>query len=635
MSGPTLRFTYDGLQLAPAPKINVTKEPIYTGGGDNIMGLNYKVELNGYALNELNVAPGMPGALLTLDMAHDILHRNGKTLLIWDLCRNMPYMTATGGKLISWSTEEGQWYNYVKYNATFEFSDLSFNSRIGSSVGYNFDSVSVQDPNIATAMMGLKSFNDNWNFVVPESEAYMYYTRLAYIDQESNDPVYSAEDYSQIQVSYNISATGKNYYLLGDVAMSAWELAKNFVQYKLYHQIAMFRNGGLLTETPFANTFYSSREFGNNVNQAITSNVNFQAIPVIPPVLDRSIIDRYSIYNETIDCSTSESDGSFSATYNCTIKRFDPYLGIPQNSVHTFTSSYQQDRDFRSQNRTITINGSLQGMLRTNIIADINDGQNLILPQNGTFYNVGMDTVSKFGNAYEDFVNCIVNPEIDDLADNFKKVLAINYQSLFPASIDPVNFPCIQQRGYNFLYQILAEPKSFSANYNYRSGTVEYTATYDTERACAAERGFESMTITEDDALPLYAEHTIVGRTRGSLFQNLNTNKVKTITISFQGVTKRKCGSTNPFSIRPDDLADPDFDGLALNPCDTETYTELPDTPMLIYEATEQAAILAGSPLIERSFDTTYNPADGSYSISKSYYSVINEPPNDNLCVDP
>ena len=56
---------------------------------------------------------------------------------------------------------------------------------------------------------------------------------------------------------------------------------------------------------------------------------------------------------------------------------------------------------------------------------------------------------------------------------------------------------------------------------------------------------------------------------------------------------------------------------------------------MLIYEATEQEAILAGSPLIERSFDTTYNPADGSYSISKSYYAVINEPPNDNVCVDP
>jgi hypothetical protein len=628
---PNLTFRYDGLILEPAPNISVTKEPIYIGADENLIGFIYKVNLNGYASSKLlsndsNIT-NMPRGLSSLDIIKNILHRNGKVLSIYDNCRNQDYLIASGGKLISFNVEEGNWYNYVKYNASFEFSDLSFYSAYyGWSTGINADSIAAQDSLMAELMFKLKSYSDSWNFTVPEEESYMYYTRIAYVD-DSGYPAVSTEDYSQIQVSYTINATGKNFYNINNTATSAWEMAKYFVQYKMYNQIAMFRNGGLLSETPFINSNYNSFEDGNAANQAITSNVGFQAVPAIPPILDYSIVGRYAIYNETIDCSTSESEGSFSATYNCILKRFDPSIAAPQNSIHTFSMSYSQERSSQSQNRVLSINGSVQGLLRTNIIANFNDGQTFILPPNGTFYNIGNDTVSKFGNAYEDFVTFISNTEIDDLRDNFKYVLGINYSNLFPATDQ--NVPCIRDRGYNFLYQVLAEPRNFNVSYNYSQGTVEYNATYDTERACAAERGFQSMTITEDDAVPLYAEHTVVGRTRGSLYQNLNTNKAKSITISFQGVTKKTCGSGNPFSIRPDELANAGFTGISKDPCNTAAYTELPLTVQNIYAFTEFGARTLGRPLIITSFTTTYNPADGSYDVSKTYLVTPKQPTND------
>ena len=629
MHNSPLQVYYDEMEIIPSPKINISKDPIYVG--DTQIGANYQIELNGFALSTIIGESNMPKSLADLDAIQFALHKNGKTFRVWDNCNQANFLVATGGKIVSFNVEEGNWYNYIKYSATLEFSDIVVNGyNIETSTGINIDTVPVLDTHMASLLFKLKSYNDNWSFTVSDSDAYMYYTRMAYEDS-GGEPAISMEDYSQIQVSYTVNATGKTFYNLTNTATAAHETAKNFVQYKLYHQIAMFRNGGILSETPFMNTNFNSVEVGNAVNRSLTSNVNFQAIPVVPPILDRTIVDRYAIYDETIDCSTSETDGTFSATYTCVLKRLDTTIPAPRNSVHTYSMTYEQTRDFRSQNRTLSINGSLKGMLLTNILANINDGQNFILPPQGPFFGIGNDTVSKFGNAYEDFTSFIVNTEIDDLKDNFKYVLGINYENLFPANARQ-QMPCIQERGYNFLYQVLAEPKSFNANYNYTQGTVEYSASYDTDRACAAERGFQSMTVSEDDALPVYAEHTIVGRTRGALTQNLNTNKAKSITISFQGVTKKTCGKRNPFSVRPDDLADPDFDGLSLNPCDTEAYTELPETVLNIYYFTELAAYNEGRPLVVRSFATTYNPADGSYDVSKTYMVLPVNTPTNELC---
>lgn len=625
---------YDGLVIEPAPQINITKTPIYVGADQNMIGYTYQVNLNGHASSNLlsdPQAPRMSNSVYRVDQIKNILHRNGKQLSLWDNCNNKQFILGLGGKLTSFDTQSGDWYNYIQYTATLEFNELFiYGESVSTSIALN--TVSVQDPVLYNRMLKIKTYDDNWNFTIPEEEAYRYYSRLANVDSVGDGSIaYSAEDYTQINVSYTINATGKHYYGIDNTTKAAWEAAKDFVQYKLYHQIAMFRNGYPLSETNFANTSYNSNEYGNQMNQAITSNVQFQQIPVVPPILDKSIADRYAIYNETIDCSTSETAGTFTATYNCVLKRYDPYIASPQNSIHTFQMSYNQERSFRHINRTLSLTGSVQGLLLTNILDTFNDGQSFYLPMQGVFYGVSSDTVSKYGNAYQDFVTYIINEQQDDVQDGFKYVLGINYSNLFPGS-DP-DLPCVRDQGYQFLYQILAKPKNLNVNHNYGNGSIEYSATYDTERACAQERGFQTMTITEDDSLPLYSEHTVIGRQRGALIQDLNTNKNKEITIAFQGVTNKTCASGNPFSIRPSDLSDPNFTGLHPDVCDTDTYLSFPTTVEMIYFQTEREADLRGRPLITKSYTRTYNPADGSFNVSKTYL-VTPDPPTNDVCVE-
>lgn len=638
MKDSTLSVVYDGLRILPGPQVSITKTPVYNNGGDNIISNTFQITLTGYASSYMPAIPGLISrgstgtseVFWSLNRIQRILERNGKILTITKNCPGSAGIVATGGKLISFDVQEGTWFNYAQYTATLEFSDVSF----GDSPNIDIASISTDDPFLAECLYRLQSYNDNWNFTVPETEAHMYYSRIMQFGE--GELLNAREDYSQIHVTYTINATGKNYYTANNTAISAWEAAKNFVQYKMWGQINMFRKGGVLAGTPFMNTSYDSREENYPARaKDMISDINV-AKTVFPPILDVSIVDRYAIFNESIECNTSQTDGSFSATYSCILKRSDLSLMEmqPTNSVHTFTVSYDQARTPTSQNRTITVNGSLQGLLRTNILTDLNDGQQFVLPQNGFFFwTDAKDTVSKYGNAYEDFVNYIGLPDIGDLKPNFKTALAINYESLFPAT--PYNgSPCVLAKGYAHAYQILAFPKDFSVSSNYKDGIVEYSATYDTERSCAQERGFNTMTITEDDAVPLYAEHQVIGRSQGPLVQNLNTNSHKTITITFEGVTRKTCRIQNPWSRGLFEILDPkQYEILKADVCQTEAYTYLPYHIRMIFWMTEIGAIRLGTPLLTKDFSTTYKPSDGTYTVTKQYI-VLPHYPTDKFCVD-
>lgn len=636
----TLQLLYDGIMIEPTPQIGIEKEPIYAG--DNVIGFTYIVNIKGWAssvhLTDGNTISDITKTFKSLETIQSILQKNGKTLILKDCNRNN-CLTAYGGHLKNFTVEEGQWVNYAKYNASLEFTDLFFTDIDGnSSYGIDTDTVAVQDTQYALDLLRIRSYTDKWNFIIPENEAYQYYARIATLN-EAGGPVYAVEDYTQINVEYTITAKGKHYYASNDTTVASWESAKNFVQKKLYDNIVKFRSAdiGVLSGQFLTNGSYTSNDVAvGNLNDGLTSST-FVA-PVVPPILDRSITYRFNIFNEVVNCSTSEADGTFTATYSCVLKRVDPSVASPQNSIHTFTAVYDQTNDFSSSNRTITINGSVQGMLRTNILSYANDGLTLVLPYYGTFFAVpAEETNSKYGFAWEDFINYIgeydtitdpTNPMINDLKSNFKNVLSINYASLFPNTSQ--DSPCVRDKGWNSLYQVLAEPKSFTVSHNYTQGTIDYTATYDTERSCAAERGFQSLTITEDDPVPIYAEHTVVGRTRGPILQNLNTNKAKNITIKFEGVTRKGCVAGHPFTTGYTDL-DPKYQGISAEVCDTDGYVFLPPQVLLIYDQTEQASVILGEPMIRRSNNVTYNPVDGSYSIDRSYI-VCHKKPNRNGC---
>ena len=80
----------------------------------------------------------------------------------------------------------------------------------------------------------------------------------------------------------------------------------------------------------------------------------------------QDIDNNFQIYNETITCESSESEGSFSATYNAIIKRKNS--GTESSVLHTFSRTANTTDDGQNRNVSITVNGNIQGLIETGLI---------------------------------------------------------------------------------------------------------------------------------------------------------------------------------------------------------------------------------------------------------------------------
>ena len=615
----TLEVIYDGRTIVPSPIISIDKEFIYANYA--IIGYTYIINLNGFAssfnkqLN--NTTSNLVNTVLSLKDIQDTLHRNGKKLLV--KCGDTILIEGNGGQLRSFNTDdtENKWFNYAKFSAAIEFSDVYFGSNFNTDISN--DSITGGGAGgLTPELLRIKSYNDNWNFAIAEEDMYAYYSRI------TADNIRSTEDYTKINVQYTINAVGKHHYDSSGNLIPAWERAKNFVQEKLWNQISIFRTNGPLGAAIFNNTNYNStdipNDLSNTLNNSHSSSASVASTPLILPILHNSIGAQYKIYNEIITCSASESDGGFTATYKCILKRYSNPSIFPQDSIHSFTVSYDQTRDFNSSNRVISVNGTLQGLIPTNILAPStygggvveSTGQVFSLPSNGIFIDTfNSSEVSKYTYALRDFITYIGKRSsynvfsADDLSDAFKRVLSINYANLFPNTEPNALQNCVD--GSARLSSILALPQSFNVSHNYGDGSISYTAEYSTERSCAMERGFETFSVTENDATPSYAEFTIPGRAAGPLIQDLNTHSSKTITFDFDGTTKKGCVAGTPFSI--------DYSGAFLDVCSTDDYVNIPQPVLCMIFDTE-----ARHPeLIPKNYSVSYSPIDGSYKLSKTY----------------
>lgn len=579
-----IKVFYDGLELIPAPIINIKKEYIYAN--DNIIGYTYNIDINGYAssVNEQNNTSNIINTINAIDNIHFILHKNGKNLTI--TCDNNEIFRAEGGQLRSFNVEESdnKWIQYAKYSASLEFSNVVYPGGITSTI--NSDTISTD---AFDYLIRLTSYNDSWDFKASEEEIYSFYTV----------PGAASEDYSRFNVTYTISATGKHYYDSSGNLIPAWLAAKNFVQQKLYHQIFTFRNASPLSFYFLPNTSYNSNESNApSLNNALSSSYTGATLY---PLLSNSIIANFSIFNELINCSTSESDGTFTATYSCVCKKVNqswmPY------SIHTFDVSYDKTRNFKEINNTISVNGTITGMLQTNILGSTIDGSVLVLPNNGSFIgsDIPGDYGTKYFNALRDFNMYIADATHTDLQPAYKIALNATYGTLF--SLTDLGTSCIN-------LTTLVDPQSFSINHNYAAGSIEYSVEYNTNRACAMARGFETLTIIEEDSVPIIAEFVIPGREDGPILQFLNTNSNKKISIEFKGVTKKGCIVGTPFNV--------DFQGMGL--CQTDGYVNIPDVVKKAFFQTELAAQAQfRSALITESNTINYSPVTGDYTAAKKY----------------
>jgi hypothetical protein len=487
-------------RIVPAPQISINPEIYYAN--DTVIGYTYNITLNGYAdsirRDQTNRPQGESTSGIEQVVSHindirDIFKGNGGILYLYDNGGKL-VLKAKGAtiKNLKFDESENKWINYAPYSIEIEFNEVDFlgcnnNAAIpcaGSFFHTDQSKTTTSDNLVDFKKYKLKNFSDTWTFDI-------------------NNELHNQNYFT---VTYNLSATGKHYYDSQGKLIPAWLQAKNFVQERLYQQIkALIDNAIALSNSSDDNgcsaTFTADQLYARDQTNSLLENFDTNTI-------------NYRIYNESISCNTSESEGSFSVTYNAIISSQDLSNGENgSNALHTYTQSISTSDQGGDFSTTISVQGTVQGLIRGGIIDYTNNDFNL--PQNGTFISKHSGNTTKYSNALN-FYNTIVGGNTD-LNSSFKTSKNITKQRLLiPGTGSP-------------------SPSSFVLDHNYHEGSVTYSAQYDSKLNRTLDQGYVNISIVKNDRTPLYNEFVIPGRTSGPLIQLLGAYKPKTISISIEG----------------------------------------------------------------------------------------------------
>jgi hypothetical protein len=544
-------------RLVPAPKISIGQEMIYAN--DTVIGYSFIININGYAtsLDLRNVVPGttydFDDTVGAIDKFKDIITSNGGIFLVTDN-NGKEILKATGGTLRSVNIDQSdnRWVNYAPYTAEIEFNELwlgDCGGLVDKTCGLIFDGLTESPYLLDMKKYRVKSFSDSVSFELSDDTMYNSFTlgSLGIHNQHFN-------------ITYKIDAVGKHYFNKENFQlMPAWEQAKRFIQHKLIDQI----------KNRLTSTFMQRASDGCDPLTDLASLYS----PGIPGLISDINTSNFSIYNETITCEASESEGSFSATYNAIIKRKN--TGTESAVLHTFSKASNTTDDGQTRNVNITINGNIQGLVETGLIRTPNI---LELPNNGSIFAYNDNsTNSRYSKALSAFNNIATK---EDLKDNIKTFFTITNEAL------GVTGNCISPSG-------LAPPASHNITHSYIEGSIGYETTYTTERACSPSgTGFTNVNVSVEDSVDIIAEFVIPGRTKGPILQKIGAKTPRKVNINIDGTLDKKCCI--------------DFSNLYDNACNG-----LP-LPSGIPSAT-----IDGMKLTQDQFVS--NPLDGSYSISRAY----------------
>lgn len=544
-------------RIAPSPQINISPEIYYAN--DSIIGYTYNITLNGYAnslrkeIDETNTVSSFSGTINHIGDIRDIFNFNGGNLTI-KYQGGDTLLVAKGCtiKNLQFNNSDNKMVNYSQYSIELEFNEIDFQgcdqvSAINCAASifhspYQSGNSIVSDALVDMKSYKLKEFSDKWTFTV-EDDAYSSY---------------GTENHKTMKVSYTLSATGKNFYV-NNTTIPAWQQAKLFVQDRLYSQVSALIQNSI---TYSNNTSISACDATLTATE-INDNTNGN------PLL--SNFDNYvGVYNETIDCDTSESDGSFAVTYNAILKYGNAYA-----AQHNFSHNMQYSNDGAPET-TINIQGTIQGLTKGGFIKQTT-AQDFNLPQNGSFISPYNGTDTRYSNAlsyYNDFIGSST-----DLKSNFKTLLNLTGTAL--GMKNPTTYP---------------SPMSFSLDHNYLTGELGYTAVYSSKHERNKQNGFTNISITRKDPTELFQEFIIPGRLNGPLIQKLNMYNPRTISINIDGVNKGNQACLESIS----------------NACD---YTALPILPASVVGLLQDF----GSGWVKTKDIRSVNKTDGSYSLSLEY----------------
>jgi hypothetical protein len=549
-------------RLSPAPVISISSEINYAN--DTMIGYTYTVNINGYATamrllndkpeNDEDKTKSLEQVVSHIEIVRKILNRNSSNLLVMDDEDNI-LIKCKGGTIrsLDFSDSENNWTTYAQYSAQIEFNEIELlNSDVNCASGF-LDPKTLSPNLVDINKYKIKEFSDSWSFSA-EDEMYNIV--------KNNDIGASLNiDNNSINVSYNISATGKNYYI-GDNLVPAWVQAKNFVQDRLHKVITNLISGGTVsTSRVLRQTGPESCSASDTLNQIHRTN--------LPGIL-ASVAGSYRIYNETITCETSEADGSFSANYSSLIKKNSNTSFTNNNVRHTVSKNISTNYDSNLRKSvSISIQGNIEGLFEGGLIK-VPGSFNL--PNNGSLL-IGGTLANKFASAQSLLTKII---EGDDLKANYKTVLGITKEQL-----ELNNQDCVPGN---------INPSSFNLTRNYMEGNISYSAEYTSNRACTPSGEIASASISVENPTPILAEFNIPSGFAGNggvIIQDIGTKTNRKISVSVQGRSNPDCCIKDNI----DNLLDLACDGIKI-----PKGIKLPDENLYILtQKTREDNIIDGS----------------------------------------
>lgn len=519
---PIINMYYNGNLIRPTPNINYNTEIIYKN--DVVAGYTYKITLVGNI-----IATDFVGGIAEgITYINNVFSSNGYTLetrAFYTKAFETPVFMANGILVRNIRFEEtpNNWTQSAKYTIELE----STNVLVGEDLQQYEISVKRGDLNPATisnlnspymADIGGYTIKD-WTeqFDVQTSENQIQRTTVVEKRFDYNQPLESTPISTvttlggeYFTIAYTVKATGKQSVFVDPNGtkrmLPAWEHAKRFVHTKLLQQM-----GGLFNNFLNLNGQVDISDLGNNtLNQngvfSNFKNLHANGITAFPS---------FGIYNEYVSFDVSESDGTFSATYNAIVKRHCPFDDVGgfinsdytfacyDNVLHTVSKSVTKSFDaneqntLANQNTAITINGTITGLVPGGIfspgsrihINNLTTGSFLCYNANSQYPQVGgAGGYDKSYYANFAFDN-LFNYNAFDLIPKFKDLLGV---TPFALNVSPTA-------------SLL--PSNMNVTRDLINGTLNYTATYDTKYNCDPNN-FE-INVSTNEAVPVVAEFTV------------------------------------------------------------------------------------------------------------------------------
>jgi len=519
MDNPILRMYYNGYLIRPMPKISYNTEMIHKN--DATIGYKYNMTLKGHIMaNDFNgnLSQGIRYIDRMFKSNHGLLQidsyyangDSGTTLIANNiLVRNVKFEESSN--------------NWVKY-ATYTVELESLNVLVGLDVSQYIDEMKRGDINIGHVhnmhspfmvdgiSYSLKDCTEQFNLQTGDNQldrTNVVEKRFEYGIPIENTPIsiVTTVGGEYFTISYSLSATGRQTsenYGMGTQILPAWEHAKRWVNAKLIAQM-----GGL-----FDNFLSQNGEVTTQFHGAPNNNGALSAIKDLHSA-GITELPSFGLYNEHVSFDVSESEGSFSATYNATVKkhcpfevsggsRDSPYTLFCHDSVnHTISKSVNHTYDANEQislavrNTQITVNGTIEGLIPGSVM---NPGSRVHINRFPTGSFLCYNTASQYpqlanggGIDRSYYANLAFDGIFDynkhDLKDEFKELIGV---TPFALAVNP-------------LATML--PSNMTITRNLLEGTVNYSATYETRFNCDVNN-FE-IKVSTNDSIPAMAEFTI------------------------------------------------------------------------------------------------------------------------------